>query len=173
MKRLKAAVSTHKERGIMKDKRALTAPCGLDCFNCDIYEDNLTDELAALIHAKTGVSKEEIICQGCRQQDGRHYHFPPGGCATLNCVKAKGVELCCNCPDFPCAYLAPTADGAHGYPHNMKVYNLCRIQKVGLENWIHNEAGHIRTRYFTATFIVGRGQADEEDKITFIAGDNR
>ena len=29
----------------MKDKKALTAPCGLDCFNCEIYEDNLTSLL--------------------------------------------------------------------------------------------------------------------------------
>ena len=33
----------------------------------------------------------------------------------------------------PCALLAPTADGAGRYPHNMKVYNLCRIKKRG---WI-------------------------------------
>jgi hypothetical protein len=39
----------------MKDKKALTAPCGLDCFNCEIYEDNLTSDLAKLIHQKLGV----------------------------------------------------------------------------------------------------------------------
>ncbi|UCE18219.1 MAG: DUF3795 domain-containing protein [Gemmatimonadota bacterium] len=142
----------------MKDKKALTAPCGLDCFNCEIYEENLTEELAASIHTKTGVPKGEIACQGCRQEDGRHYHFPPEGCATLNCVKSRGVELCCNCTGFPCELLAPLADGANSYPHNMKVYNLCRIKKIGLERWIREEAGHIRKNYFTAKFIVGRGQ---------------
>jgi len=144
---------------MMEEKKDLTAPCGLDCFNCELYEDNLTDKLAELIHAKMGVTKGEIACKGCRRQDGKHYHLPPEGCATLNCVKAKEVEFCCDCADFPCAFLAPTADRASQYPHNMKLYNLCRIQKVGLERWITEEAGQIRKKYFTGKFVVGKGQA--------------
>jgi hypothetical protein len=143
----------------MKDKKALTAPCGLDCFNCHIYESNLTEELAELIHAKRGVPKEAIACKGCRQQDGKHYHLPQG-CATLDCAKGKGVELCCDCEDFPCRLLAPIADQAAQYPHNFKLYNLCRIKKVGLDRWIEEEAGQIRKKYFTAKFVVGKGQAD-------------
>ena len=27
----------------MTDKKALTAPCGLDCFNCELYEENFID----------------------------------------------------------------------------------------------------------------------------------
>jgi hypothetical protein len=142
----------------MEDKKALTAPCGLDCFNCQIYEENLTDEFSELIHKKFGVSKEEIPCKGCRVQDGKHYHLPDG-CVTLNCVKKKCVELCCDCKDFPCALLAPTADGAAVYPHNMKVYNLCRIKANGIEQWIA-EAGKIRKKYFTGKFVVGKGQSD-------------
>ena len=142
----------------MKDKKALTSPCGLDCFNCEIYVDNLTDELAELIHEKMNVPKEAIPCRGCRQEDGVHYHLPDG-CATLECVKEKGVELCCDCADFPCVLLAPLANGAGMYPHNMKVYNLCRIKKIGLEGWIE-ESGQIRTKYFRSKFVVGKGQAD-------------
>ena len=73
--------------------------------------------------------------------------------------KRKGVEFCCDCDDFPCEFLAPTADKAAQYPHNMKVYNLCRIKKVGLERWIEEEAGQIRKKYFTGKFVVGKGQA--------------
>ena len=142
----------------MKDKIALTAPCGLDCFNCEIYEENLTDKFAEFIHNKVGVSKEKIPCKGCRVQDGKHYHLPDG-CATLNCVKEKGVELCSDCKEFPCALLAPTADGAAVYPHNMKVYNLCRIKAIGIEQWIE-EASQIRKKYFTGKFVVGKGQID-------------
>ena len=143
----------------MKNKKALTAPCGLDCFNCELYEDNLTDELEERIHVKMGVPKEEISCRGCRQQDGKHFHLP-NGCATLDCVKAKRVDFCCNCNDFPCAFLAPTPDQAARYPHNFKVFNLCRIKKVGLERWIQEEAGPIRKKYFTHKFVVGKGQAE-------------
>ncbi len=144
----------------MKDKKALTAPCGIDCFNCQIYEENLTDETAELLHRRTGAPKEVIPCKGCRQQDGRHFHLPAEGCATLNCVKAKGVDLCCDCRDFPCAFLAPVADQAVRYPHNFKVYNLCRIKSIGLDRWIEEEAQQIRSKYFTGKFRVGKGQAD-------------
>lgn len=142
----------------MTDKKSLTAPCGLDCFNCDIHESNLTDEFAEMIHVKMGVPKEEIACKGCRQQDGKHFHLPQG-CATLDCVKAKNVEFCYECNDFPCPFLAPAADQAARYPHNMKTYNLCRIKKFGLDRWFQ-EAGQIRKKYFTGEFIIGKGQAD-------------
>lgn len=144
----------------MKDKKDVTAPCGLDCFNCELYDDNLTDELIERIHSKMGVPKEEIACKGCRQEDGKHFHFPSNRCETLDCVKAKGVDLCCNCNEFPCAFLAPTADQAARYPHNFKVFNLCRIKNVGLERWIEDEAGQIRKKYFTHKFVIGKGQAD-------------
>jgi hypothetical protein len=142
-----------------KDKKTLTAPCGLGCFQCDIYEDNLTTDLTQLIHEKLGVPKEEIPCRGCRQQDEHHFHLPKTGCATRSCVKAKRVEVCCDCNDFPCPLLAPTADGASRYPHNMKVYNLCRIKRLGLDKWIE-ESGEIRKKYFTGKFVVGKGQSD-------------
>ncbi len=100
----------------MENKRNLTAPCGLDCFNCEIHESNLTSEFATMINDKFGIPEEEIPCKGCRQQDGKHFHHSPEGCATLNCVKAKGVELCCDCDDSPCLLLALIADGAERYP---------------------------------------------------------
>jgi hypothetical protein len=43
----------------MKDKKALTAPCGLDCFNCELFEDNLTSEFAELIHSKMSVPRNK------------------------------------------------------------------------------------------------------------------
>ena len=141
----------------MKNKKELTAPCGLDCFNCELYEDNMTAELSGQISARMGMAAEEISCKGCRVQDAKHFHLPQG-CATLDCVKARGIDLCCQCTEFPCLYLAPTADQAGRYPHNMKVYNLCRIKKVGLEKWADEEAGQIRTKYFKGKFVVGKGQ---------------
>ncbi|OQA33314.1 MAG: hypothetical protein BWY57_01316 [Betaproteobacteria bacterium ADurb.Bin341] len=143
----------------MTDKNMVTSPCGLDCFNCELFEANLTDEFAEKVHAKLGIPKNEVACKGCRQQDGKHFHLPAEGCATLDCVKARGVAFCYDCADFPCAFLAPTADKAAQYPHNMKVYNLCRIKRVGLDRWIEEEAGSIRKNYFTGKFVVGKGQA--------------
>lgn len=143
----------------MKNIKELIAPCGLDCFNCELYEDNLTAELSSLISTRTGIPQYQIACRGCREQDAKHFHLPDG-CATLECVKARGIDLCCNCPEFPCLYLAPMLDRANRDPHNMKVYNLCRIKKVGLEKWAVEEAAAVRNKYFTGKFIVGKGQTD-------------
>jgi len=143
----------------MKNKKALTSPCGIDCFNCEIHEDNLTKEVASVLNGKYGWPIEEIACKGCRQQDGKHIHLPQG-CDTLDCVKAKGVQFCSDCSDFPCAFLAPIADLAAIRPQNLKVYNLCRIKKVGLERWVEEEAGQTRKKYFTGKFVMGKGQGD-------------
>jgi len=142
----------------MEREKELTAPCGLDCFNCQIHEDNLTEGFALMMSEKTGVPLEAISCKGCRQQDGAHWHLPPEGCTTLICAKEKGVDLCCDCDDFPCMLLAPIADGAERFPHNLKVFNLCRIKEVGIERWIE-DAGEIRKNYFSNPFVVGKGQA--------------
>ncbi len=143
----------------MIDRKGLTAPCGMDCFNCEIYEKNLSSKVAETLQGKYGWPKKEIACKGCRKQNGKHIHLPQG-CRTLDCVKAQGVDLCCDCNDFPCSFLAPVADLAAIRPHNMKSYNLCRIKKIGLERWIQEEAGPARRKYFSVKFSVGKGQAD-------------
>jgi len=132
----------------------LTAPCGLDCFNCEIYEGNAAPEMLHALAAQLGRTPEEVACKGCRQQNGCSVHPE---CATLKCVRSKNVDFCYQCGDFPCEKLTPSAQGAERYPHNYKLYNLCRIQKSGLTNWAENEATDIRRRYFKGQFIVGLG----------------
>ncbi len=143
----------------MNNKRELTAPCGLDCFNCELHETNLTNKLKDLIHKKMSIPKNEIACKGCRQQNGDHYHLPSEGCATLDCAKSKGVEFCSDCNEFPCSLLAPLAEGAAMYPHNYKVYNLSKIKNIGFDAWV-KEAAKIRKKYFTGKFVVGKGHSD-------------
>jgi hypothetical protein len=143
----------------IEDKRELTAPCGLACFICGLYEENITDEVVDSF-AQKGIPADEVPCKGCRAQDGKHFHLSEDGCATLDCAKAKGVEICSDCSEFPCALLAPLADQAAEYPHNFKLYNLCRIRLAGLDHWIEEEAALIRKAYFSRDFVVGKGQAE-------------
>ncbi len=65
------------------------------------------------------------------------------------------MTYCFECDDFPCGLLAPTEKGAD-YPHNMKVYNLCRMKSNGIEAWIE-ESALIRKRYYEGDFVVGQG----------------
>jgi hypothetical protein len=142
------------------DKRYLTAPCGLDCFNCGTYEGNITEDVKKQVSEFLKIPVEETSCKGCRGENG-HCIFGPGQqCATWDCVQEKGLSFCHECGDFPCELLAPTQKGA-AFPHNMKVYNLCRMKLLGLDGWIE-ESDNIRNRYFSGEFLVGRGPILQE-----------
>ena len=139
----------------MTTKKELTAPCGMDCFNCPVYVDNITTVVKYVLALRLRLSPRNIPCTGCRKQQGCRLHW--NTCETLDCVKAKGIEFCFECAEFPCSRLQPAADGAAKYPHNMKLYNLCRIKKIGVEQWAEKEAGVIRRKYFKGKFVVGSG----------------
>ena len=142
-------------RNTQMTKRNLTAPCGLDCFNCEIYEENMTEEFKQAFALKIQKDPEDIPCKGCRQNNGcRHLGQP---CETLKCVKGKELEFCFECEEFPCTMLQPAKDGADRFPHNFKVFNLCRMKAVGVEKWADGEAKLIRQRYFLGKFIPGSG----------------
>ena len=98
-------------------------------------------------------------CSWSREQQGCRLHW--NSCDTLDCVKSKGVEFCFECGEFPCGMLQPASDGAEKYPHNMKVFNLCRIKLVGVEKWAAEEASEIRRKYYKGKFVVGRGPVIE------------
>ena len=70
------------------------------------------------------------------------------------------MDYCYECTDFPCQLLMPTQKGAQ-LPHNMKVYNLCRMKLNGMDKWIE-ESGEIRKRYFEGKFLVGKGPVLEK-----------
>ena len=137
------------------DKKVLTAPCGLDCFNCPSYEENITEEYKAKAAAFLKIPVEQTPCKGCRDEKGNCKYGRNNECATWECVQKKGVTYCFECKDFPCGLLRPTQKGSN-YPHNMKVYNLCRMKLNGVEKWIE-ESKEIRKLYYEGEFEVGKG----------------
>ncbi len=142
-------------------KKKIVAPCGIDCFNCEVYEDNLTEEAKTGISERTKIPKEKISCKGCI--DGNQCSFieiQGKKCKTLECIKDKGVDYCFQCNDFPCSFLMPLADGASKFPQNIKLYNLCQMKKIGVEAW-SEQANEIRRTYFTKKIKIGEGGSEE------------
>ena len=137
------------------DKKYLTAPCGLDCFNCNTYEGNITEEYKKQVSEFLKIPIEETPCKGCRDEKGNCKFGLNNQCPTWDCIQEKGLTYCFECDDFPCDKLMPTKDGVQ-YPHNMKMYNLCRMKSKGIEKWIE-ESSEIRKRYYTGKFQVGKG----------------
>jgi len=139
------------------DYREMTAPCGLDCFNCVFYLAPENPDAQAQIEQwsqEYDIPLEIMQCRGCRAHNGRiplqMYLFGASHrCAAYECAKGKGHHLCGDCNDFPCDHLHPYADKAGELPHNIKVFNLCLINKMGLEKWAESKAAKVRQSYFT------------------------
>ena len=140
----------------------MTAPCGLDCFNCHFYLAHENEEARAAVEKMSeeyNVPVEIMLCQGCRDHDGKiplqkHLFGDSHRCAAYECSQTKGLGFCGDCDEFPCDNLHPYADRSTELPHNMKVFNLCLIKKMGLENWAASKAFEVRETYFTSPWTL-------------------
>lgn len=138
-------------------KERIVAPCGIDCFNCELFEENVTEEFRERLHQSMNIPKELISCKGCC--DGNQcllLDLQGKRCKTLECVNKKGVDYCFTCDTFPCEFLMPLADGAQKFPQNIKLYNLCQMKKIGVAAWAEQSKG-IREVYFTKKLVIGEG----------------
>lgn len=140
----------------------MTAPCGLDCFNCHFYlahESREAMDMVEKFSKEYNIPVEIMLCKGCRSHNGRiplqqHVFGAAHRCAAYECSQEKGLRFCGDCDDFPCDRLHPYADKADQLPHNMKVFNLCLIRKMGLEKWAGSKAAEVRKVYFTEPWTL-------------------
>ena len=146
----------------MMDYRQMTAPCGLDCFNCHFFlarQDRSALEIVEGLSQKFQIPVEIMLCRGCRNHNGRiplqkHVFGEAHRCAAYECSRRKGVEFCGDCDRFPCGHLHPYADKAEELPHNIKVFNLCLINRMGVEKWARSKAAGVRKTYFTQPWTL-------------------
>jgi hypothetical protein len=144
------------------DYLQMTAPCGLDCFNCHFFLANEDKEALKTVEQMSeayNVPVAKMLCNGCRSHDGqiplqKHIFGESHRCAAYECAKSKDVQFCGDCDEFPCDNLHPYADRAGELPHNMKVFNLCLINKMGLEKWAQSKASEVRNTYFTKPWTL-------------------
>lgn len=137
------------------DYRHMTAPCGIDCFNCPVYLATEDERLGAAIAKHMGIPFEQAVCRGCRSEKGTiAFLGMTEPCNVYKCIEKKGISFCCDCSDFPCDHLHPYADKASDRPHNTKVFNLGLIKKMGLESWAEKKAKTVRDTYFGGKFKI-------------------
>jgi hypothetical protein len=111
--------------GAMK-KYPTIAPCGLECGFCPKYYT-------------AGPSR----CPGCAGPDFASKH--PSCSFITCCVKKRNLEVCSECPDFPCKkfksadeYL--TAKDSPSYPpYRMVMSNLLLIKKNGVAKFVEQQ----------------------------------
>jgi Protein of unknown function (DUF3795) len=140
----------------------MTAPCGLDCFNCHFYLAHENSEAMSTVEElsnRYNIPVKIMLCKGCRTHNGRiplqrHVFGETHRCAAYECSQEKHVKLCGDCDQFPCDNLHPYADKAHELPHNIKVFNLCLIKKMGLEKWALLKSSNVRDVYFSKPWTL-------------------
>jgi hypothetical protein len=139
---------------LSKERLSLAAPCGIDCGVCEL--NACADNPRLLDHlVSRGIPREKLPCPGCRSIEG-NCPVIANTCETYLCVRRKGVEFCSECGDFPCAKLCPASDRANVLPHNMKVFNLCTIKRVGVESFVQRSM-HIKRTYYEGKMEIGKG----------------
>ncbi|MDY6988470.1 MAG: DUF3795 domain-containing protein [Thermodesulfobacteriota bacterium] len=137
------------------DYAQMTAPCGLDCFNCPMYLADENQKLKGAIAEHLKIPLEKAVCKGCRNENGTiGFLDMTEPCGVYKCIEQKKIAFCCHCSDFPCDYLHPYADRADEVPHNTKVFNLCLIKKMGLEGWAKEKAGSVKRTYFKGEWKI-------------------
>ena len=144
------------------DYEQMTAPCGLDCFNCHFYlahKDKEAMSTVKQLSEEFNIPVEIMFCNGCRSHNGqiplqKHVFGDTHRCAAYECSQGKGFRYCSDCDEFPCDNLHPYADKASDLPHNIKVFNLCLIKKMGLEEWAKAKASEVRKIYFTKPWTL-------------------
>jgi len=137
------------------DYTQMTAPCGLDCFNCPMYLANENQELREAISKKQGIPFEQAVCKGCRNEHGTiAFLGMTQPCNVYRCIDRKAIQFCCYCDEFPCDHLHPYADRATQVPHNTKIFNLCLIRRMGLESWARDKAKRVKQNYFKGSFAL-------------------
>ena len=133
--------------------KKMTAPCGLDCFNCPMYLANKNEKLRNVIAERLNIPFEKAVCGGCRNEKGIiAFLNMTEPCYVYKCTESRGINFCCDCSEFPCDHLHPYADKASQLPHNTKVFNLCLIKKMGLESWAKEKAKTVKDTYFKGKF---------------------
>ena len=144
------------------DYLQMTAPCGLDCFNCLFYlalKNRKAMNKVEILASEYTIPVEKMVCRGCRKHDGKiplqkHVFGEIHRCAAYECSREKNLQFCGDCDQFPCDNLHPYADKAGDLPHNIKVFNLCLINKMGLEKWAESKAAEVRQTYFNKPWTL-------------------
>lgn len=137
-----------------EERTTLVAPCGIDCGICELHTCTEDSKLYEQLISR-GIPKDRIPCSGCRYIKG-NCPVIPSTCATYLCIEEKHVQFCYECNEFPCVKLHPSADRADVLPHNLKVYNLCTIQRKGVDKFVEVSTV-IKQTYYKGKMKVGSG----------------
>jgi len=105
----------------------LSAPCGLDCAACDIFQAAQNPDVATQLAEswrswEPNAQPEWFRCQGCHGERSLRWCED---CHIAGCCEEKGIVDCSGCTNFPCQqYL----DWVGPYPHHQAAFERLKQQ---------------------------------------------
>jgi len=113
----------------------LLAACGLYCGACYHYRAAFPQSRHLLEQAvRQGRQVEGYTCRGCRS-DALYIHLGCAQCEIRDCVDAKGLLHCGQCPERPCVRLQ--AFHQDGHVHHLSIFQqLDDLAQKGPAQWL-------------------------------------
>jgi len=124
--------STGEDRDATADR--YDSYCGLYCGACDTLMAN-EQGCAATLAREWKRTVAELQCHGCKSSVNAVFCR---NCEMRRCARAKRIEFCHQCPDFPCAGLVAFRNDKHPY-HSFVLKNLDDIRTTGPARWLEQQ----------------------------------
>jgi len=126
------------EKELQRRKR-LSAVCGLLCPSCTVYIATQEDpKRLENIARRNNLPIEEWECQGCRAE--KRSHYCRNLCTMEPCARAKGIDFCIECDEYPCQELKKFQAEM---PHRLELWeSQQRIKEIGFEAWFEEMIRH-------------------------------
>ena len=115
--------------------------CGLDCGLCPRY-----------------YTKGPSRCPGCC---GPNFWQKHPGCSIITCcVKKRNLEVCTECPEFPCSKFKETGKYDSFLTHKKIMPNLSFIKEYGIKEFIKQQEKRIKLlKIMLKAFDDGRSKS--------------
>ncbi|MBV5314252.1 MAG: DUF3795 domain-containing protein [Prolixibacteraceae bacterium] len=118
----------------IQNNKDLAAVCGLYCGACGIYLATREDDTERILQYAVVLNQtfDETLCDGCGA--ARKSLHCTKMCTFIDCKKAKSVDFCAACNEFPCQVLI---EFQTKMPHRLEILeSQIRMKEIGIENWL-------------------------------------
>lgn len=107
--------------------------CGIFCGACSVRRHGETGRADGFISCCVGVPAADLACGGCKSSD---VYAGCRVCTFRDCARARGVEHCVECADYPCAAYRKWSSMKRLLPHVSEApASLEAIRRDGAEVW--------------------------------------
>jgi hypothetical protein len=112
--------------------------CGLNCGACPVGIANQQEdgELIGRMAEEWCRDPDDLSCHGCKTQVTAAFCTD---CRMRACASKQGLDFCSQCEDFPCGILNRFRNDEAPH-HSAVLKNLSRIEELGVETWLEEEA---------------------------------